>query len=161
RPSLPGGTWPRDGQRCRGSIRAGWRPAREGRPPGREGRIPTPGLAGRSVGDSRDRVVDPGAQKRIPRPGHQVHVRGEGARGVARPGGGATRALLARREEQGDDHLKLVGIAALSKYDSVRALDLFEDGDFQKDNYYTYTQAEVAVNLAQQDPARAKALVEA
>jgi hypothetical protein len=69
--------------------------------------------------------------------------------------------LLRDERNQGNDHMQLAGIAALSAFDPVRALDLLRNGDFQKDSYYAHAQGEIAAKLAEKDPARAKTLVEA
>jgi hypothetical protein len=52
-------------------------------------------------------------------------------------------------------------IAALGAFDPDRALDLLQNGEFQKDNYYAHAQAEIAAKLAETDSARAKTLIEA
>ncbi len=161
RQGLPGGPWSRGGDRCRRPVLVGWRQAREDRPSGGKSRIPAPGLAGRTVGNSRDGFTDLGAHGRIPRAGHQAHGRGDAAREVASPGGRATGALLRDEKNQQNDHMKLAGIAALGAFDPDRALDLLQSGEFQKDNHYAHAQAEIAAKLAEKDSARATTLVEA
>ncbi len=60
-----------------------------------------------------------------------------------------------------NDHLNLAAIAVLGSFDPDHALKLLQNGEFQKDAYYARVRAEIAAGLAEKDPARAVALVEA
>jgi hypothetical protein len=63
-------------------------------------------------------------------------------------------------EEKGDDHLRLAAISALSAFDLGRALDLFQNGGF-RDGDIPDLRGRLAARLAEKDPARAEAMVEA
>ena len=60
--------------------------------------------------------------------------------------------LLRDDLNQGNAHLKLASIAAVSEFDPVRALGMLQNGGFQVDNFYAYVQGEVAAKLAEKDP---------